>query len=205
VLGHARLRDLVQAVKCRVDGNATLQDLVTLQERARPFVAPGGVQGLPRCSPHAAGALAARHTAGRSPYDAAFWTAEFAARHDAFIALEGAAASWTWSGDRSGSWRESWRTTLFATAPPAIYMEALSATRRRQADLLRSILPQPFAQLGSPVRGEVYLGKENDAGRVAVYCLKCGLEHEGATPGVFLDVRRTKCASCGVPLARGVS
>jgi ribosomal protein L37E len=84
-------------------------------------------------------------------------------------------------------------------------MEALSAARRRQADLLRSILPQPFAQLGSPVRGEVYLGKENDAWRVAVYCLKCGPEHEGATPGVFLDVRRTRCASCGVPLARGVS
>ena len=127
---HARLQDLVQAVTCRVEGNATLHDLVTLQEGTRAFVAPGGVQGLPRCSPHAAGALAAWHTAGRSPYDAAFWTAEFAARHDAFIALESAAASWTSSGDRSGSWRDSWRTTIFATAHPAIYKEALSAARR---------------------------------------------------------------------------
>jgi hypothetical protein len=202
---HAGLQDLVQAVRCRVDGKGTLQELSGLQERKRALVTPSGVQGVPRCSPHAAGALAAWHTADRSPYDAAFWTAEFGARHDAFIALEGAAASWTWSSDSSGTWRESWRTTLFATAHPAIYMEALSATRRRQADLLSSILPQPFAQLGSPVSGEAHLGEENAAGRVSVYCRKCGVERDGATPGVLFDVRRTRCALCRVPLARGVS
>jgi len=202
---HVRLEGLVQAVKARVDGHATLHDLSTRQDGTRAFVAPGGVQGLPRCSPHAAGALAAWHTAGRSPYDAAFWTAEFAARHDAFIALENAAASATSSANRSGSWRESWRTTAFVTGHPAIYREALSAARRRQADRLRSILPQPFALLGSPVRGEAYFGETNDSGNAPVYCRTCGAGVDGATPGAVFDVRRTICAGCGVPLARNVS
>jgi len=202
---HAGLQELVQAVRRRVDGNATLCELAALQDRKRAFVVPGGVQGLPRCSPNAAGALAAWHTAGRTPYEAAFWSAEFAARHDAFVELTKAAASWAWPGDRGEPWRVSWRTAFFAKAHPAVQTGALSDARRRQADLLRSLLPQPFAQFGPPVRGDVYLGQENDAEKVAIYCRRCGVERGGATPGVLFDIRRTKCACCGVPIARLIS
>ena len=198
---HAGLQELVQAVRRRVGGNATLCELAAFQDRKRAFVVPGGVQGLPRCSPYAAGALAAWHTAGRAPHDAAFWSAEFAARHYGFVQLGKAAASWAWpeeievslGGSRGG------RRSLRKRTPRSKSTRSPMRGGARPI-LLKSLLSQPFAQFGSAVRGEVYLGEENDAGRAAIYCQKCGVEREDATPGVLFDIRRTRCACCGLPI-----
>lgn len=138
------LAELLAAVRRRIEGNATLDELRALQERTRPRVSPGGVQGLPRCSSHAAGALAAWHSAGPNPCDAAFWTAEFAALHDAFVVLRDAAAGWVAPDDRGEPWRASWRVASFDTAHPHVRQEALFQARQRQATILRRILPQPF-------------------------------------------------------------
>jgi hypothetical protein len=146
---------LRQAVEGRVSGTTTLAHLAALQRQIQPSVSPGGVQGLPRCSPHSAGALAAWHSANPNPYEAAFWTAEFAARHDAFVLLRHKATSWRSPDDRSEPWRESWRTALFAQAHPHVYQDALDQARHRQAVLLRSLLPHPFAAGGRPVAGYV--------------------------------------------------
>src|SRR5687768_6112130 len=109
---------LVDAVARRISNTTTLAHLDALQRSIHPMVSPAGVQGLPRCNPHAAGLLAAWHTATPNPYDAAFWTAEFAARHDAFVVLRHHVASWRSPDDRGEHWRVSWRTASFARAHP---------------------------------------------------------------------------------------
>lgn len=67
---------LLHAVERRVTGTITLPHLEALKRQIQPAVSSGGVHGLPRCSPHSAGALAAWHTATPNPYDAAYWTAD---------------------------------------------------------------------------------------------------------------------------------
>ena len=146
---------LLRAVEGRVTGTTSLAHLEALQRQIQPAVSAGGVQGLPRCSPHAAGALAAWHTARPNPYDAAFWTAEFAARHEAFVLLRYQARSWRSPDDRGEPWRESWRTALFARAHQHVFRDAMAQARHRQAVLLRSVLPYPFAHCGPPAPGRV--------------------------------------------------
>jgi hypothetical protein len=147
--GEAVLK-LLEVVRGRIGGAFTLDQLTALQRSVQPCVSPGGVQGLPRCSPGAAAALAAWHTADRNPYEAAFWSAEFAALHDAFVVVRRAARDWEWPEDRGESWRESWRVAFFNRAHPEVQERALADTRRRQADRLRAILPYPFAAVPRP-------------------------------------------------------
>jgi hypothetical protein len=83
-----KLRGLVATVWRRINRDASLEELAAVQKRTQACVTPGGVQGLPRLNLYAAGALAAWHTATPHPYDAAFWTAEFAALYSAFAAVQ---------------------------------------------------------------------------------------------------------------------
>lgn len=136
-----QLAELKAAVQRRVASAATTRELEAIQAKTQPFVSPGGVQGLPRCSPHAAGQLALWHTADPSPYEAAFWAAEFAALHDAFLALAHAAESWNPpAGTPAG-----WRLNVYSHAHPHVRTRALREAHERQAARLKAILPQPFA------------------------------------------------------------
>jgi hypothetical protein len=141
----------LDVVRRRIDGAVTLDHLSAVQRSVQPSVTPAGVQGLPRLSPTAAAVLAAWHTADRSPLEAAFWTAEFAALHDAFVEVGRAAGAWEWPGDRGEPWRQSSRTTVFARAHSEVRDAALAAARLRQARLLREMVPYPFGGRARPV------------------------------------------------------
>jgi hypothetical protein len=135
------LAELKAVVERRIAGAATTRELEAVQAKTRQLVTPGGVQALPRCSPHAAGQLAVWHTADPSPYEAAFWTAEFAALHDAFVTLGEAAESWALpAGTPPGR-----RVELYSREHPHVRAQALRQAHERQAVRLKAILPQPFA------------------------------------------------------------
>jgi hypothetical protein len=142
------LAELKAAVQRRIAGVATFRELEEVQARTRQFVMPAGAQGPPRCNPHAAGQLSVWHTADSSPYEAAFWTAEFAALHDAFVALGESAESWNSpAGTPAG-----WRLEAYAHAHRHVRARALREARERQAVRLKALLPQPFAQAAAPRR-----------------------------------------------------
>jgi hypothetical protein len=88
---------------------------------------------------YAAGALAAWHTATPNPYDAAFWTSEFAASYAAFAAVHEAVTQHPPSGAP-----RSWEAAFFDRAHPAVGRSARAQARRALAVRLRRILPQPF-------------------------------------------------------------
>jgi hypothetical protein len=144
------LLQLTAVVQRRIDRNASLEELAAAQKRTQAFVTPGGVQGLPRLSPYTAGALAAWHTASPNPYDAAFWTAEFAALYAAFVAVQTAA-----SRQRSSEAPSGWEAAFFDRAHPEIGRAARMQARRALAVRLRRILPQPFLQEGVAQRRPV--------------------------------------------------
>lgn len=140
------LLQLLEAVRRRAAGRLSTSELETVQRKAQRFVTPAGVQGLPRCHPGAAGALAAWHTATPNPYDAAFWAAEYAALHVAFTAVQEAASAWPWPEDRGEPWRASWRAAFCDRVSPHVRRQALTEARLRQACLLKRYLPQPFCR-----------------------------------------------------------
>lgn len=142
------LAELKATVQRRIAGAATTSELEAAQAKTHSLVTPGGVMGLPRCSSHAAGQLALWHTADPSPYEAAFWAAEFAALHDAFLALAEAADSWNPpAGTPAG-----WRLDLYSREHPHVRARALREAHERQAVRLKAILPQPFAGAAVPGR-----------------------------------------------------
>ncbi len=142
--GADRLQELVAVAKRRIAREASLEELAAVQKRTRAFVAPGGVQGLPRLAPGAAGALAAWHTATPNPYDAAFWAAEFAALHAAFVAVQEAAAQQEPSAVPGG-----WDAAVFDRGRPQVGQSARLYARRVLAVRLRRSLPQPFQMEGT--------------------------------------------------------
>jgi hypothetical protein len=184
-----------------LSGSAAVDDLVDVRARTHRHVAQGGMQGLPRCNTYAAAMLAAWHAADPHAHIAATWTAEFAARHDAFVVLRERAGTWRWPEDRGEPWREDWRPAFFAKAHPQVVADAIADARRRQADLLRACLPKPF---GVPTRGEVYFGQADASGRERVYCMSCGFQRGDVTPGVMFDARGLFCAACGNLVSRSV-
>jgi hypothetical protein len=202
--GRQSISALIETVKRRTDGGATLEELSAAQDAVRGGVTAGGIQGLPRFNASAASALAAWHCADASPFEAALWAAEFAARHDAFLVVEHAAAEWTCPGGRE-AWRELWHTALFDAAHPEVFRDALKEPRRRQAELLRIVMPDPFVLPGPGVRGDVFVGPESDSGMSATYCLECGPIVPGSSPGVLFDVRGCVCARCGRSLRGGIN
>jgi hypothetical protein len=133
------LRELLAIVRRRIERKAALEELAAVQRRTQAFVTPGGVQGLPRLSLHAAGALAAWHTATPNPYNAAFWTSEFAALHVAFAAVRAAAGQHPPSAAPV-----SWEAAYFDRAHPEVGRAARAQARRALAVRLRRVLPQPF-------------------------------------------------------------
>ena len=141
------LRELLAIVRRRIDRNASLEELAAEQKRTQPFVTPGGVQGLPRIVPYTAGALAAWHTATPNPYDAAFWTAEFAALYAAFVAVQRAV------GQPPSAAPSSWTAAFFDRAHPEIGRAARMEAQRVLAVRLRRILPQPFLREGATSTG----------------------------------------------------
>ncbi len=190
--GTARV---LAVVKRRIDGDATLDELRAAQELIRGGVTAGGIQGLPRLIGAAAAMLAVWHTADRSPFEAAFWAAEFAARYDGCVAVQELARNWRDPDDRGEAWRESWHAAEFNTAHPNIFQAAVTESRRRQAALLRSLLPDPFV-LGPPVRVDVFFGPANDAKQMPVYCIPCGSARGDTSKGVVFHVRGMTCAGC---------
>lgn len=142
------LAELKSAVERRVTGSFTSRELEAVQAKTQPLVTPGGVQGLPRCSRHAAGQLALWHTANPNPYEAAFWAAEFAALHDAFVTLGQAAQSWTPpAGTPAG-----WHVGFYAHHHPDVRARAIRKAHERLAVMLKARLPQPFAEVTAPGR-----------------------------------------------------
>lgn len=142
------LAELKAVVQRRVTGATTTRELEAAQAKTRQLVTPAGVHGLPRCSPHAAGQLAVWHTADASPYEAAFWTAEFAALHDAFVTLAEATESW----NPPAACPAEWRLEFYSRAHPHVRARALREAHERQAVRLKSLLPQPFAGVAAPGR-----------------------------------------------------
>lgn len=72
--------------------------------------------------------------------------------------------------------------------------------RARQAALLRSILPDPFAQPAPPVRGEVFAGTDEDPDMLALYCDGCAPRRVGLQRMVIFDLRGYCCSACRRPL-----
>lgn len=199
-----RIAQILHAVRRRADANAVLEDLRDVQLAAHGTVSAGGAQELCRFNPAAAGALAAWHAASANPYEAAFWTAEFAARHDAFLAVDESAARYAAPEFADAESRQLWHTALFDAVHPQIYQASLASARQRQAALLRRILPDPFAPAGTPVCGTLYFGPADDQGNMALYCAECGASVDQASPGMLLDVRGESCARCRGPVSRRV-
>lgn len=190
------LRHILTVVEARIDGRASLVDLDAAQAVARGHVTAGGVQGLPRYSPYAAGSLAVWHTANADPIDAASLAADYRARHDAFVAVFEKAATWK-PMDRS-LWRGGWREAAFARIHPDVYDDALAAARQRLADVLRSFLPR---WVGVPVRAEVYGRRAEDSELTALVCGRCVLTVPDAYPLVLFDASENACSICRRPLA----
>lgn len=141
--------DLKAAVQRRITGPVRWYELEALQAKTKPFVASAGADGLPRCSPLAAGQLALWHTADPNPYEAAFWAAEFAALHEAFTTLARAAESWT----APSAIPPEWRAAFYSHHHPDVRTRAMRAASERQAVLLKTRLPQPFiAEAAGPWR-----------------------------------------------------
>lgn len=198
-VANSALSRIVRAARSGARGPAAGDHLVLLQEEARHCVTVAGVRGLPRLSATAAAALAIWHVATRDPYESAYWTAEFTARCHAYATLALQAASWTPESDVAGE--EPWHTARFAAAHPDLLEKALRASRERLADLLRSLVPNPFALLGVPVRAEVFQALEsNEMNKRPLYCRRCGAGRADVELQVIPDVRRTRCASCRLPL-----
>ena len=133
------LRELLVVVRRRIERTASLEELAAAQQRTQALVTPGGVQGLPRLSTYAASALAAWHTATPNPYDAAFWTSEFASLYAAFVAVHEAVQH-----QPSSTAPRGWETAYFDRAHPGLCRAARAQARRALAVRLRRILPQPF-------------------------------------------------------------
>jgi hypothetical protein len=190
---------IIAAVKGRLDGTATAADLVRVRTETQATVTPGGIQGLPRFSPYAAGALAVWHAANPDPVEAAYWTAEFRTLHDAFKIVCDRAASWK-PEDRA-DWRGGWREAAFARTHPDVYRQALHDSRERLANLLRSRVPSPF---GPPVSAEVFVRaredeEEDDGEFLSLLCGDCASAVTGANRLVLFDARAYGCSSCGRP------
>lgn len=199
--GAPSVQELLDVGQRYLDGSATLDDLRQARASAHGQVSAGGVHGLPRCSAYAAAVLAAWHALDPDAGAAANWSAEFAARHDAFVVLQERGRQWHWAEDQGEHWRDSWRAAFFAKAHPEVEAAATAEARRRQADFLRSILPSPH---GPPVRGEVYFGPVDERGNNPVYCTTCGAQRGDTTPGVSFDVRGMLCKAWRTPVARCV-
>ena len=140
----AALLRLVDVARARADGRATLDEMRSAQEALREDAIAAGMQGLIRLLPEAASILAIWHCADRSPYEAAFWAANFAARHDAFIAVRQAAQSWWEAGESRRAAADQWLAAYFHSEHPEVFRQATKAARGRQVPLLREILPDPF-------------------------------------------------------------
>jgi hypothetical protein len=188
------LARILTAVRGRLDKTTTPFDLERARADAHAYVTPGGVQGLHRYSPQAAGALAVWHTGNPDPSEASYWTAAFTALHEAFVVVRRRADLWK-PRDPSRV-RVDAREAAFVRDHPDVYAEALADSRRRLADLLRSMLPSPF---GRPLPGDVFT-RENADGTVAVFCVPCGLTTPGAEPFELPDMRLFGCTGCGHPL-----
>lgn len=188
------LARIVTTVRGRLDRTSTPFDLERARAAAREMVTPGGVQGLHRYSPQAAGALAVWHTGNPDPSEAAYWTATFTALHEAFTVVGLRAEAWQ-PQDRMRL-RAGMREAEFVRDHPQVYAQALDDSRRRLADLLRDVLPSPFAR---PVPGQVF-SRDNDDGTVAVFCGSCGLTMPAVEPCELPDIRLFGCAGCGLPL-----
>jgi hypothetical protein len=185
---------IVAAVQGRLAGTSTAADLARVRAEAQAIAGPNGIHGLPRFSPHAAGALAVWHSANPDPFDAAYWTAEFRTLHDAFrIVCERAAA---WKPEDRAAWRGGWREAAFARTHPDVYRQALLDTRRLLAHTLRSVVPSPF---GGPIRAEAFVSEHDDGDAQALLCRACASSVTDANRVVLLDGRAYGCSSCGGP------
>jgi len=188
------LLELRRAVQARIHGHPPVQALEALQHSSRPRVAAVGVEGLRRCLPSAAGALALWHAATPDMYEAAFLAADFAALHDAFVELSEHAEAWTWPGDAGEPWRASLKTAFFSHAHPAVRATAMMNARKRQAGLLRELLVDPFA--GSPARARAWC-KDG-----LLFCRRCGPSRENAVREDVFDIRFKSCGWCGASLVQ---
>ena len=189
---HPEPSGALAAISARL-ARAPLSHLAVFHDEARAAVTSRGVTGLPLCMPSAAGALALWHATNPNPYEAAYWTAEFAALHGAFLEVRTHAAGWTWPGDAGEPWREWLRPAFFNQSQPQIRLDALAAARLQQAGELRTILRRPFS--GIPIAGEIHL--QDNAG----FCRRCGPAQHGSRRVRLSDVRYRWCQSCGAPMA----
>jgi hypothetical protein len=185
------LRELRRAVHGRLRRRTSLQDLQSLQEATRADAIRNGTDGLRRCEPAAAGALALWHAATPFVYDAAFWAAEFAALHDAYVRVRERASSWAWAHDTDPV-TAALKPPFFAAAHPDVVSSALAEARKRQALLLRGLLPAPFA--APPVPARVWRNHQS------VFCGRCGPWLEDGVIDEIDDVRFRACARCDTPL-----
>ena len=190
------LTELLALVRRRIRLDGSLSELAENRARAHDIVVQGGIQGLPRCIPGVAGALAAWHAANPDPYDAAYWTAEFVARHDAFVVINDRAARWK-PHDRS-LLRGGWREAQFAKAHPEVAAEALTATRTRLAHVLRSILPSPFGPGPEAVVHGVR--RDTDEG-VTLLCDECATKVANSFAFSLADARQYGCSACNQSFA----
>ena len=130
------------------------------------------MEGLRRCLPSAAGALALWHAATPDIYEAAFLAADFAALHDAFVELSEQAEAWTWPGDAGGAVARISQDGVLLHAHPGVRAAAMINARKRQAGLLRELLVDPFCGTASEGTGVVQ-------GRL-LFCRRCGPSRENA-------------------------
>jgi hypothetical protein len=186
------LARIVAAVQGRLAGRSTAADLARVRADTQAAVTPGGVQGLPRFSPCAAGALAVWHSANPDPFDAAYWTAEFKTLHDAFGTVRERAATWK-PRDRA-DWRGGMREAAFARAHPDVYCQALLDARGAIANTLRSVVPSPF---GPAISAEAFVLDHDDGDSRSLLCRNCVSAEKGANRIVLFDGRAYGCSSCG--------
>jgi hypothetical protein len=187
------LLELWRAVHGRLAGRTSLQQLQSAQDATRPLVGKNGTEGLTVYRAATPGQLALWHAASPFVYDGAFWVAEFTAIHEACVTLNERAAGWAWTGDGDPH-RAAFKTAFFATEHPRVRAEALSDARKRQAALLRELLPAPFA--GPAQRARVWQNQQ------FLYCLRCGPRFEHTVIDVFPDIRFKSCGWCDTSLVQ---
>src|SRR6185437_1474169 len=121
------------------------------------------VEGAARCDPAALARLAAFHATDADPVDAAFWSAAFAARRSAFLALSGPAAKWACADRHHRDVDPAWHLAHFAHHHPETLHATLLRARTRQAQLFRTVLPDPFGEPTSETRVQVFFETGPDA------------------------------------------
>jgi hypothetical protein len=126
------------------DGRRPSRALREERQRRQGWLAAAGPDGVSRCIPVAAAALAAWYAGDEDVRVGARCAADFAIKAAVFSEAELWAPGWFDPNDRGEPWRVQWHTAAWIRAHHAEVTRTRDAKRELFARGLRMVLPSPF-------------------------------------------------------------